>query len=80
MVDDSRVTLERVITTVELGRRTSSRPNYEIESRAVAELMAAMANQPNADSILQKLVDRERSGPSVSPPQARDSDIQQWSG
>ncbi len=57
MVGDGRVPLERVITTVELSRRTSRRPNYEIESRALAELMAAMANQPNADSILQKLVD-----------------------
>jgi two-component sensor histidine kinase len=57
MVDDGRIPLERVITTVELSRRTSRCPNYEIESRTLAELMAAMANQPNADSILQKLVD-----------------------
>jgi two-component sensor histidine kinase len=46
-----------VITAAELSRRTSRPPNYEIESRALAELMTAMANQPNADGVLQKLVD-----------------------
>jgi two-component sensor histidine kinase len=57
MSDDGRVRCERVVTTTELSRRPSRPPDYEIESRALAELMTAMANQPHADSVLQKLVD-----------------------
>jgi hypothetical protein len=56
MVDDSRIPLERVITTAELSRRASRPPDYELESRTLAALMAAMADEPNADSVLQKLV------------------------
>jgi len=44
-----------VVTSAELGRRASRPPDYEIESRALAELMTAMANHPNADDVLQKL-------------------------
>jgi two-component sensor histidine kinase len=57
MIADSRVPLEHVITTADLSRRTSRPPDYECESRALAGLMAALANQPSADSVLQKLVD-----------------------
>lgn len=35
-------------------------PDYEVESRALAELMTAMANHPDADGVLQKLVDSAR--------------------
>ena len=44
MVGDSRVSLEHVITTAELGRRPSRSPDYESESRALAMLMEVMAN------------------------------------
>jgi two-component sensor histidine kinase len=57
MFADSRVPLEHVITTADLSRRASRPPDYECESRALAGLMAAMANQPNADSVLQTLAD-----------------------
>lgn len=56
MIVDSRAPLEHVITTAELSRRPSRPPDYELESRTLAELMAAMADQPNADNVLQKLV------------------------
>jgi two-component sensor histidine kinase len=56
MIADSRVPLEHVITTAELSRRASRPPDYACESRALAGLMTALANQPNADSVLQKLV------------------------
>ncbi len=61
MVCESRVPLEHVITTAELTRRASRPPEYELESRALAGLMAAMANQPDADTVLQKLKRRSRS-------------------
>jgi two-component sensor histidine kinase len=54
---ECRVPLEHVITTAELSRRLSHPPDYELESRALAGLRAAMANQPDADTVLQKLVD-----------------------
>jgi two-component sensor histidine kinase len=57
MTDDCRVRGERVVTAVELGQRASRPPDYEIESRALAKLMTAMANQPHADGVLQKLAD-----------------------
>ncbi len=57
MVDDSRTPRERVITTAELSRRPSRPPDYERENRALVALMAAMADQPDPDSVLQKLAD-----------------------
>jgi len=57
MVDDRHVREQCVITAAELSRRTTRPPNYEVESRVLAELMSTMANQPNADTVLQKLVD-----------------------
>src|SRR5262249_12282099 len=60
VVGDSRVALEHVITTAELSRRASRSPDYELESRALAGLMTAMADQPNADIVLQKLVHTAR--------------------
>ncbi|MGD0023907.1 MAG: PAS domain S-box protein [Xanthobacteraceae bacterium] len=57
MIGASRVPLEHVIITAELGRRPSRSPDYEGESRALAMLMEVMADRPGADSILQKLVE-----------------------
>jgi GAF domain-containing protein len=49
--------LEDVITTAGLTRRPLRPPDYDIESRALAGLMAAIASQPDAGTVLQKLAD-----------------------
>jgi hypothetical protein len=75
MVDNS-LPLERVITTAELSRRASRSPDYELESRALAAVMAAMADQPNADSVLQKLVDELLQSAHLPPA----ASLSNWSG
>lgn len=63
---DSSVPLEEIITTAELNRRPSRPPDYEAESRALAELMDAMASSSfttgddahqRITSVLQQLVE-----------------------
>jgi two-component sensor histidine kinase len=85
MVDNNRLPLERVITTDELSRRASRCPNYELESRTLAELMTAMADQPNPDSLLQKLVSTARelcraqsAGISILEKDASGNDVFRW--
>jgi PAS domain S-box-containing protein len=52
---DVAVSLESVLCTDELNRRPSRSPDYQAESRALAELGAALADSPR--TILQKLVE-----------------------
>src|SRR5262245_17485639 len=54
---DLPVPLEAVITTAELQRRPSRLPDYEAESRALANLMDAIANGNGSAELLQKLVE-----------------------
>ena len=59
-LDRAQVPLESVITTVELERRPARAPDYEAESRALGDLMDAMAAASGsgpADGILRKLAD-----------------------
>lgn len=49
------VTLESVLSTAELSRRPSRRPNYQAENEALVALARELANSPS--SILQKLVE-----------------------
>ncbi len=54
-LDVTAVRLDDVIATEELTRRTSRRPDYEAEARALAGLGEALEGDPGA--ILQKLAD-----------------------
>ncbi|HZS83628.1 MAG TPA: GAF domain-containing protein [Stellaceae bacterium] len=51
------IPLEQVIITAELGARPSRPPDYETESRTLAQLMAALAHKPSVDGVLQSLVE-----------------------
>ena len=54
---DGHLPLDRVITTPELERRPSRPPDHALESRALNQLMEAMANLPVADSVMQQLAE-----------------------
>lgn len=54
-VRDVGISLDAVLRTEELNRRPSRPPDYQAESRALAELSAALADSPR--TILQKLVE-----------------------
>lgn len=57
---DGPVPLEAVITTDELQRRPTRRPDFEADSRALASLMEAMSAAQGitgTDRVLQQLVD-----------------------
>ena len=57
---EPRLTLDAVVITAELDRRTSRSPNYEAESRGLATLIDAMAGasgNDGADHMLQRLAE-----------------------
>ena len=57
LLGDTGVPLERVINTADLGRRPSRAPDYGLESRALNRLMAVMAADAGADTLLQTLAE-----------------------
>ena len=52
---DALVSLESVLSTAELSRRPSRRPDYQTENQALVTLAQELANSPS--SILQRLVE-----------------------